>query len=159
MRIRELFLGLSIALAAAFPLRAQDAPPSLTIEGYAGQISYRPGEEVGLHISTTAPRYSLRVSRLGAEEEVVYTADDLPGSAHPIPEDASSHGCGWPVSHTLTIPDDWASGYYNVRLRATDNGGKFVGRARMYLEKIKAMVRNNPNMSILIGFGPDDFKE
>lgn len=36
---------------------------------------------------------------------------------------------------------------------------KFVGRARQYLEKIKAMVENNENMSIIIGFLPSEFRD
>lgn len=36
---------------------------------------------------------------------------------------------------------------------------KFVARARSFLDRIEAMVRNNPNMAIMIGLGPDDFKK
>jgi hypothetical protein len=36
---------------------------------------------------------------------------------------------------------------------------KFVGRARQFLDKIEAMVRNNENMAIMIGIGPEDFKK
>jgi hypothetical protein len=37
--------------------------------------------------------------------------------------------------------------------------GKFVGLARAALDKIEATVRNNPNMSLVIGYGPDEFKD
>ena len=32
------------------------------------------------------------------------------------------------------MPVEWRSGYYNVRLRVTDNGGTFVGRNRRTAE-------------------------
>jgi hypothetical protein len=126
-------LGLLPWLAATAGA-ADDRPAPLTIEGYTDRLSYRPGETVEFHISTTADRYALEVSRLGAETSVVHAEADLPGAEHPIPEDASSHGCRWPVAHRLTVPDDWRSGYYNVRLRAADGGGKFVGRNRRTAE-------------------------
>src|SRR5262249_29294908 len=113
---------------------ASDEPPPLTIEGYTDQLSYRPGEVVRFHISTTAGRYSLEITRLGAETKSFYRSSGLPGKAYPIPEHASSHGCDWPVSHSLTVPADWRSGYYNVRLRVADAGGKFVGRNRRTAE-------------------------
>ena len=37
-------------------------------------------------------------------------------------------GCAWPAAAKVTIPADWRSGYYQVALRATDNGGKFIQR-------------------------------
>ena len=51
-----------------------------------------------------------------------------------MPEDASSNGCGWPVSHSLEVPADWRSGYYEFALRVEDQGGKFVQRGRRTAE-------------------------
>src|SRR5688572_20932974 len=92
-------------------------PRSLYVEGYSGQVSYRAGEEVTLHVSTTAPTYSMEIARLGVGREVVLTTNGLKGGAHPVPENASSHGCGWPASFKFTLPEDWKSGYYHVSLR------------------------------------------
>lgn len=114
--------------------RAEQGPVPLTIEAYTDQLSYAPGESVGFHISTSAQTYSLEISRLGAKDEVVHSAKGLPGRAYPIPEDASSHGCKWPEAHRFRIPDDWRSGYYNVRLKVADRGGKYVGRNRRTAE-------------------------
>ena len=52
----------------------------------------------------------------------------MAGVESPVPENASSHGCGWPAVLTLPIPDNWRSGYYHVRFKAEDGGGKFVQR-------------------------------
>ncbi len=106
----------------------------LYIEGYTDQLSYAPGEEIGFHISTSASEYSLEIVRVGATRELVWSENELPGSAHSIPEDASSHGCRWPTSFKLRVPDTWRSGYYEVSMRAEDNGGDFTYRNRRTAE-------------------------
>jgi hypothetical protein len=111
-----------------------DDVPGLWIEGYTDRLSYLPGETVNFHIATPAERYALEITRLGEKTESVLTRQNLPGEEHPVPENASSHGCNWPVSFSLKVPADWRSGYYNVRLRVSDNGGKFVGRNRRSAE-------------------------
>jgi hypothetical protein len=105
-------------------------PRPLFVEAYADQLSYVPGEEVGLCVSTSAAKYSLEIARVGTKREVVLTKTDLPGGEHSVPENASSHGCGWPVSFRFTIPAEWKSGYYSVTLSAEDRGGAFVQRNR-----------------------------
>lgn len=107
---------------------------SLYIDGYTHQLSYAPGEEIEFRVSTSAAHYSLEIARLGATREVVFSQAELPGAAHPIPENASSHGCGWPTSFTLTVPETWQSGYYEGTLRATDSGGTYVYRNRRTTE-------------------------
>src|SRR5947209_4951305 len=88
-------LALVLALAAIGARAGADEPPTLSIEGYTGRLSYRAGDVVDFHVSTTAPKYALEVARLGEKTEVVVTRSGLPGASHPIPEDASSQGCGW----------------------------------------------------------------
>ena len=107
---------------------------SLYIDGYTHQLSYALGEEIEFRVSTSAAHYSLEIARLGATREVVFSQTELPGAAHPIPENASSHGCGWPTSFTLTVPKTWQSGYYEGTLRATDSGGTYVYRNRRTTE-------------------------
>ena len=125
---------LVFGLLSTLPTTWADEPPSLTIEGYTDQLSYRPDDSVELHVSTIARTYNLEITRLGDKNEVVLTKTGLIGTSRPVPENASSHGCQWPVSFQFTIPRSWRSGYYNVRLRVTDNGGNFVGRNRRTAE-------------------------
>lgn len=129
-----LWLALTAGPLVATGVLAGDIPPSLYVEGYTNQVSYAPGEGVVLHVSTTAPTYQLTISRVGAETREVYTKPDLPGAPHPIPEHASSQGCGWPESHRFAIPADWDSGYYLVRFAVSDGGGQFVARGRRTAE-------------------------
>jgi hypothetical protein len=111
-----------------------EAPRALFIEGYAGAVSYAPGEEAGLHVSTSAESFSVEVARLGASREVVWQKSGLPGREHPVPEAASANGCGWPESARVKIPDTWRSGYYTVKLSAEDRGGTWIGRGRRTAE-------------------------
>ncbi|HET6881626.1 MAG TPA: N,N-dimethylformamidase beta subunit family domain-containing protein [Pirellulales bacterium] len=133
------FLSISgpLVLGSVCTLSADEFQPearSLYIEGYTDQLSYQPGETVGFHVSTTAPKWSLDISRLGAKNETLLTKSDLVGAAHAVPANASSHGCRWPVSYELKVPDNWHSGYYEVTLKASDNGGEFTGRGRRTAE-------------------------
>jgi hypothetical protein len=105
-------------------------PKALYVEGYTHQLSYAPGEEVALCVSTTAPKYTLEIARVGAKREVVLTKKDLEGKDHPTPNECSSHGCGWPASFNFKIPANWKTGYYSVSLSAEDRGGAFVQRGR-----------------------------
>src|SRR6185503_16548583 len=120
-----------VLLAATEFLSAQTLEPRpLFVEGYTNQLSYAPGDEVALCVSTTAAKYSVEIARFGAKRDVVLTKKDIDGKEHPTPAECSSHGCGWPTSFRFKIPTDWKSGYYNVALTAEDRGGEFVQRGR-----------------------------
>ncbi|MBM3847006.1 MAG: hypothetical protein FJ405_12065, partial [Verrucomicrobia bacterium] len=109
-------------------------PHSLYVEGYTGRTSYAPGEELTIHVSTTAKQYAAEIVRLGASAQTVTNLAGLQGQAFSVPDNASSHGCGWPASLRLTIPQHWESGYYHVVLRVADNGGNFAQRGRRTAE-------------------------
>lgn len=130
MNIHRLLAVILIGLACT-SLQGQTLEPRpLFVEAYTNQVSYVSGEEVALHVSTSAAKYSLEVARLGAQREVVLTKSGLDGRELPVPENASSHGCGWPASTRFTIPPEWKSGYYSVTLTVEDRGGAFVQRGR-----------------------------
>lgn len=105
---------------------------ALFVEGYSGRLSYAPGEEVTLHVSTSATQFAVEIARLGAQREIVWSQTRVPGARHAVPHDASSRGCRWPESLRVLIPQEWRSGYYEVRLRAADGG--FVRRGRRTAE-------------------------
>ena len=103
-------------------------PDSLYIEAYPNQLSYQAGDHVQLHVSTSAKSYDFTVARLGHETTQIKVGTRIKGAAYPIPENASSHGCQWPISHTFKIPTSWPSGYYEVTLSVKDQGGTYVHR-------------------------------
>jgi hypothetical protein len=99
------------------------------LEGYCLPQSVRPGGTVALHVSSGGP-FGVEVAREGAERNTLWQADAVHGTEHPIPPDASSDGCRWPVSLTITVGNDWPSGYYGVTLTTGDEraGAFFVVR-------------------------------
>lgn len=127
---------------STFSAVADEARP-LFIEGYAGQLSVLPGEEVTIHVSTGAPSFDIDITRLGVESTSVWSQSGVAGQAHPVPENASSHGCQWPESVRVPIPVEWSTGYYQVTLRVADGGGKFVQRGRRTAESTCFFVVRN----------------
>ncbi len=127
----RLLIIVAIGLSTAALSHAQTLEPRpLFVEGYASQLSYAPGEEVALCVSTTAAKYAVEIARVGAKRDVVLTKKDIEGKEYRTPDECSSHGCGWPASFKFKIPADWKSGYYSVSLSAEDRGGQFVQRGR-----------------------------
>ena len=86
---------LLLALLAMTSLARADVsnPKPLFLEGYAGQVSYKPGEELSLHVSTSAPKFAVEIARLGAQRDVVFTKPDVPGVEAPILDSSTSPFC------------------------------------------------------------------
>ena len=100
-------------------MNQEDEP---TIEGYTDQLSVKAGDEIGFHVSTNTPEYSIEIACVGAERRLVWTKDGLPGAEYPVPENSFSHGCKWPVALKVTVPENWKSGYYEVILTGNGRG-------------------------------------
>ena len=92
-----------VLLASWTTAPAQD-PASLWVEGYTGQVSYQPGEELTLHLSSTAASVAIEIARLGAQRETLTNFSRIAVKAYPVPDDASANGCGWPAGPLFTIP-------------------------------------------------------
>src|SRR5215203_4030730 len=88
------------------------------VEAYCDQLSVAPGTKLDLHVACRTDRYSIEIHRWGATRELVWSSEDLPGRDHPVPADADSNGCGWPVAVSVPIGDKWRSGLYLVTLTA-----------------------------------------
>src|SRR5215207_10927928 len=94
------------------------------VTGYCWPQSVAPGEQVGLHLSSSgAHPVRVEVARAGVTRDVVFRSDAVPAEEHETPKNAASHGCGWPVALTLDVDPEWRSGYYEVVLEI-DVGGK-----------------------------------
>ena len=119
-----------LSLLLVVPVLHAADPIPLFIEGYAGQRSVAQGEQLPVHVSTTASKYQVEVARLGAAREVVWEAKAVPGQAHPVPEDASANGCRWPESVRVPVGAGWKSGFYEIVFRAEDAGGKWSHRGK-----------------------------
>jgi hypothetical protein len=86
---------------------------------YSDRLSARPGDRVGLHISSPSSPCRVEVARVGAAREVVLTRRDVEVGDHPTPLAADRFGCGWPEAVAFEI-GDWPSGYYDILLTAQD---------------------------------------
>ncbi|MET8752246.1 N,N-dimethylformamidase beta subunit family domain-containing protein [Streptomyces sp. NPDC004667] len=100
---------------------------------YTDRFSYDPGEQVAVHVHTTADTYDLRIVRDGAEPTTVLLLQDLPGEAHPTPDDAYAVGCGWPVARTIPVDPAWTSGFYLVIVGITDEHGRRHEREHFFV--------------------------
>lgn len=148
---RRGFIGGSLALLGAVTAsQRSNAEPKAVIEGYPDRESYLPGEKVTFHISSAEPQFHIEVYRIGADRVLVETIRNVAGKVHPTPENASSHGCGWPVTVEYTIPASWISGYYECVLLAETPGadGKSrEGRKMSFI--VRSLTPGKPNRMLL----------
>lgn len=104
------------------------------VEAYCGRLSYVAGDELTIHVRCTTERYDVEIHRWGATRDLVWSSTGMVGSVPDTPPDADAHGCRWPASVRLTVPEHWASGMYHVRLRAHGApAGSDVGDAAFVL--------------------------
>ena len=94
---------------------------------YTDRFSYRPGEQVRLHVSSTAPRFQFDILRDGAAEVPVLSTSSLAARWQDTPDQCSVEGCGWEASFDFRIAADWPSGAYRLTLTAQGRDG---GRIR-----------------------------
>lgn len=99
------------------------SPPNMIqgrIEGYAGKLSYEPGEELTLHLSSRGETdvCTVEIARIGRNREVVWSQNEVKVIHQPTPEDAYARGCDWSATLSFTLPAEWAPGYYEVLFRA-----------------------------------------
>lgn len=111
-----------------FEMSAND-PAYPEIYAYCSAPSYAAGETVGLHVSTTADTFDLKVWRDGTRQDVVLEQTGLAGVFMPTPMDAYQAGCGWPVLAEIPVDPSWRSGVYVIELRATKDGQERISEA------------------------------
>ena len=71
-----------------------------------------------MRCSSRVPTVNVSVARVGLERVEVWRRDGIRVGEHPVPDDASATGCGWPVAFSIDVDPAWPSGYYEVSLRA-----------------------------------------
>lgn len=112
---------ITCVLAATSQLAVADQmqPQEPFVLGYTDKLSYLPGEDAAFHISSSSASLRIAIERQGGTNETVFDKSNIPSAAHPIPDRASSHGCDWPATFKLKIPEDWRSGCYIATLIIT----------------------------------------
>jgi hypothetical protein len=103
------------------------------IEGYADRVSYAGGDEVGLHVSTTASSFRAEIYRMGYYQghgaRLVETTGELPGRLQPVPAlevATNTVQCGWSRSAALTVGPDWSPGAYLAKLVGSSGEQHYV---------------------------------
>jgi hypothetical protein len=116
-------------LLAAACLADEKKPARPAVEAYTDKLSYLPGETVAVHASFAGTSLAADVRRFDGS---ALKGKPLQGSYRAtgtqrhfaVPDNASSHGCHWPAVLRLSLPSDFPSGYYLVRLTAAQAEGK-----------------------------------
>jgi hypothetical protein len=123
-------------------------PPAGTIEGYASEVSVRPGERLHLHVSAKpGARYRIVIYRLGW-----YGGDggrriscvpgchrDRGGAERVVPPFDPATGllrATWPVTDVVRIGSRWTTGYYLAQFLLTS--GRYAGQATAYPFVVRA---------------------
>lgn len=90
---------------------------------YTDRISYRPGDTVCCHASSTATHFTLEFVRDGAEPQVLHRADGLSAPLTALRPDFIEHGCDWPVVYRWRLPPDLPSCFVITTATAIDPFG------------------------------------
>ena len=80
-----------------------DDPKIIQVFGYADKISYLPGEDVSLHVTTGAEKFDVQIFRDGAKLDLVHEAKGVAGNRSETPKDCYTRGCGWPALYKWAI--------------------------------------------------------
>ena len=102
------------------------------IEGWADRASVKPGESVGLHISTTAATYRVTAFRTGwyagCQGRRVWRSGTLKGQVGDQPriiDPTNTVVTDWPAALTIDTTG-WVPGFYSFRLDADTGGQRYI---------------------------------
>ncbi|MDA8290397.1 MAG: hypothetical protein M0Z33_01770 [Actinomycetota bacterium] len=108
-------------------------PWPAALEGFADQVSYVHGEEVGLYVSTSAARVRAEVYRMGYYQghgaRLVAVSPEFPGRLQPAPTPVpglNTIECRWKRSVSLAVGADWMPGEYLVKLVGSGGESHYV---------------------------------
>ncbi|SEG84569.1 hypothetical protein SAMN05444920_105385 [Nonomuraea solani] len=97
------------------------------IEGYADRVSVLPGERFGLRVSTTAPRFSARAFRMGANPAKVWESARVRGVRQAPMRITGGMVTAAHWRRSLTVDTTgWPEGAYLIRLDASTGAQRYV---------------------------------
>ena len=92
---------------------------------YTPRFSYRRGETVTLHVSSTATSFRRRDRpRRRRGDAGADASSNQTARWQDTPDQCSVEGCGWDATLEFTVADDWPSGAYRITLTAEGRDGK-----------------------------------
>ncbi|MEU9148138.1 N,N-dimethylformamidase beta subunit family domain-containing protein [Streptomyces sp. NPDC048349] len=114
------------ALPGSPDWRIRRRGPARAIEGFADRVSVRPGELLGVRVSTTSASYAVRAYRMGwyggARARLVWQSAPLPGVLQPpavLDLETRTARAAWRVT-TRIDTSGWPEGCYLLRLDTQD---------------------------------------
>lgn len=114
---RRRFVQAGGAMGASLLLTGRAQAASTTLEGYAGATSVKQGGSIVFCVRdpqgsmTTTTTVAMGVGRIAVGDGSMLSTTVKVKNAT-VPANASTNGCGWPVTTTLTVPTTWPSGLY-----------------------------------------------
>lgn len=112
--------------------RIRSYGPADAIEGYTDKASVLPGEDIALHVSTTAAGFRVSAYRVGwyggAQARLVWQSDSIAGVRQPAPtlvETTRTVHAGWQPNVTVHTTG-WPEGAYLFRLDADSGHQRYV---------------------------------
>ena len=102
------------------------------IEGFTAPSGVSPGDTLAVFVSIQALSFRAEVYRMGYYNGVgarlLASFDPIPGKAQagPVRNPGGDVCCKWVESLSFTVPDDWVSGCYLIKLIAV--GGSANGK-------------------------------
>jgi hypothetical protein len=108
-------------------------PPEHSLEGFASQVSAVPGDDVALHINTTAQAVQVQAYRMGyyggLGGRLVHQTDMVSAGPQPPPTVAPGVGivsCPWSPTLTLSIDATWPPGCYLLKLVGSGGQQQYI---------------------------------
>jgi hypothetical protein len=105
---------------------------------YTGRYAYAAGDEVDLHVSSTASTVRMDIVRDGGVERHMLTREGIAARWQETPDQCSVEGCSWETTCSFAIPQDWPSGAYRLTLTAEGNDGQPITCHHLFIVKPKA---------------------
>ncbi|MEU6663067.1 N,N-dimethylformamidase beta subunit family domain-containing protein [Streptomyces sp. NPDC046821] len=112
--------------------RIRSRGADMAIVGYADQVSVTPGEEVGLHVSTTAPSFRVSAFRVGwyggTQARLVWSSKRIRGRVQPesrLLSGTRTIRTQWPRT-TAFSTEGWPEGAYLLRLDTEDGHQRYI---------------------------------
>jgi hypothetical protein len=102
---------------------ALEDPGYLEVFCYTDRQSYRPGDEVRFHASSTAVSVSIEIVRDGLVPAPVAALENLSVPLTALRRGFFEDGCDWPVVVAWTVPPGAPSGFYLAISRGRDRHG------------------------------------
>ena len=102
------------------------------IEGYASLTSVNVGNSISFFVSTAAPSYTMDVYRLGwyggtgARQMVPTISRTGVLQTTPAADSFGRFECNWTSPYVLSIPANWVSGIYLVKLTASTGHQSYI---------------------------------